>query len=197
MKKLQEIMFMSAFLFMPDYPTPRPASHNYTRNVAVDFVDHAGHTASLNISGIDPTVTSGEVDTLREKAGALSNAGVIGDRLEDATVMAIVDAISHIDPYAEVSDKGVFRFDHPNNNFKPIYVELPAIWDDVVTDAGLIDTGDTRVGDFVSACLAVLNKVQIGGGNFYLGKAYYSDRKGTRKIASVRPISRDPRGGGS
>lgn len=178
---------------MPDYPTPRPASHNYTRNVTIGFVDWSGKTKSLRISGIDPTVTGGEVDALRASAGAISNAGIYRDALEDDTVMAVVDAITYIDPYAEVSDVGVFRFDHPNNDFRSIYVELPAIWGNKVLPGGFVNTEDTDVAAFISDALAVLNKVQIGGADYYLGKAYYSDRKSGVSNTQERPATRDPR----
>lgn len=182
---------------MPDYPTPRPASHNFTRNVTIRFADHAGNTSSLRVSNIDATVTGAEVDALRAAAGAISNAGVYGDALEDDTNMAIIDAISHIDPYAEVSDKGVFRFDHPNNDFREIYMEVPAIWaNKVVSGSRAINTEDTQVQAFVNAALAVLNKrFDIAGGDsgYYLGKAFFSDRKGASKRGDVQPISRDPR----
>lgn len=182
---------------MPDYPTPRPASHNYTRNVNIGFVDYKGGKGYLNISRIDPTVTNGEVDALRAAAGALSNAGVFSDKLEDDTEMSVLDAIAHIDPFAEVSDKGVFRFDHPNNSYRSIYVEVPAIWaDKVQTGSKIINTDDPEVEAFVNAVLAVLNKVQIGGGDFFLYSAKMSDRKGDATIKEARPTSRDPRGGG-
>lgn len=182
---------------MPDYPTPRPASHNYTRNVTIGFVDWSGKTKNLRISRIDPTVTQGEVDTLRETAGAISNAGVYSDRLEDDTEMAIIDAITHIDPYAEVSDVGVFRFDHPNNEYKSVYAEVPAIWGNkVVAGSKVINTEDADVQAFVNACLAVLNKVQVGEADFYLGSAFYSDRKSGVSTSATRPISRDPRNTG-
>lgn len=191
---MQKLAMTAMMLFMPDYPTPRPASHNYTRNVTIGFCDHLGNTASLRIEGIDPTVTGGEVDALRAAAGALSNGGVISDKLEDDTEMAIIDALTFIDPFSEVSDKGVFRFDHPNNNFKSLYLEIPAIWADKVVAGGrAINTDDAAVTTFVNAALAVLNKVQIGGGDYYLGKAFYSDRKGKSGKADVRPNTRDPR----
>ena len=136
---------------------------------------------------------------MRAAFGALSNAGVYGDALEDDTRMAIIDAISHIDPYAEVSDKGILRFDHPNNQTESIYVEIPAIYAQYVNEGGSLKTDHGDVIAAVNAALAVLNKAfQPEDDKYYLGKAYFSDRKGGNSgIRSPRPVSRDPRGGGA
>lgn len=182
-------------LMHPDYPTPRPASHNYTRNVTIGVVDWNGTTKSARISGIDATVTQAEVDAMREAMGALTNGGIYRDALEDDTNMSIIDAVTHIDPFAEVSDVGVFRFDHPNNDVKSIYVEVPAIYANYVnTGTNIIDIDDPVVGAFVTATLAVLNKVLVLGDSYFLAKAYYSDRKGSKTSPNaIRPASRDPR----
>lgn len=182
---------------MPDYPTPRPQSHNYTKNVTISFVDWKGSTKNLRLSNLDLTVTGGEVDALRAAAGKISNAGIFRDALEDDTNMAIKDAITHIDPFAEVSDVGVFRFDHPDNRVESKYVELPAIWGDkVVPGSRVINTSDPDVDDFIDKCLAVLNKVTVFGESYYFAKAFYSDRKGGVKQSAERPRSRDPRNTG-
>lgn len=179
---------------MPDYPTPRPPSHNFTRNVSIGFVDTNGRTAYGGFSGIDATVTQGEVDALRTAMGEASNAGVFSDKLEDDTEMSPLDAITYDSSYTSVSNVGVLRFDHPDNNYKSRYLEIPAIENDVVGVAGDIDETHALIAPVVSSALAVLNKAfALEDAKYFLGKAYFSDRKGKRARGQQIPTTKNPR----
>lgn len=179
---------------MPDFPGVLPPSTENVQNVTIGFVDLLGNTANLRISGIDVTVTNAEVNALRQAAGAISNAGVYFDGLELIQQLDTRDALAYIDPFVSVSSKGVFRFDHPDSKVEEIYMEIPAIYSGFVTDGGSLNDQDTEVQAFITAALAVLNKVQLFSADYYFAKAYFSDRKGTSKTKPQQaPTSRDPR----
>lgn len=182
---------------MPDYPSSftRDTADN-TQTATVSFVDYDGKKANVTLSDIGKTATEAEVNAWRAAMAKISNAGVYADGLEKYFEVSVREAITHIDPYAEVSDKGVFVFIKNDDDNNKRYVEVPAVYAHYVQAGGGLDDNDSDIQDVINTTEALLNaRFATEATKFRFAYAYYSDRKGNSRPNPRRqfPVSRDPR----
>jgi hypothetical protein len=172
---------------MPDYPgldfgggVFRPPSARNTSAAVIGFVDKYGRTRTSRVGGIDNTTTDGEVNTLRNAMGAVSNAGVYFDVFERKYQVNKTDAEFFEGNHSSVSDLAYLVFVRNDNDteFREV-VEIPAIDEGYVLPGGSIDSTHADIQAVVTAAEAVLNKrfgVDDAKYRFSYGKV--SDRKG-------------------
>lgn len=172
---------------MPDYSgidfvggVFRPPSARATSAAVIGFVDKYGRTKSARLGGLDETVTDGEVNTLRNNMGLVSNAGVYYDTFERSYQVNIVDAQAFDDDHTSVSDLGYLVFVRNDNDtqFREV-LEIPALDASYVLPGGAIDSDNADIAAVITAAEAVLNKrfaPEDTKYRFSYGKI--SDRKG-------------------
>lgn len=172
---------------MPDYTgidfaggVFRPPSARASSAAVIGFVDKFGRTKNARLGGLDNTVTDGEVNTLRNNMGAVSNAGVYFDEFVRKYQVNITDALAYSDDHASVSDLAYLVFVRNDNDtqFRET-LEIPAIDSSYVLPGGAIDSDNADIQSVITAAEAVLNKrfgVDDAKYRFSYGKV--SDRKG-------------------
>jgi hypothetical protein len=157
---------------MPDFPgavTPL-----VTEIISIGYVDVSGQKSNTTISDVPPTVTAQEVTDLRIALGNISNAGVISASATAREYINTVDAVTHDEAFASVSQRLVFVFQNAAGNVRSVSTPAP--------DLSLFQANRTTVnrenaliinaGDEIAN---VLNGGTAGSGTYELVRVYRSE----------------------
>lgn len=180
---------------MPDFTTIAPASRTTTRRVRIGIVDLAGNLGYVNLSNIGAGVTDAQINALRSSIGAASNGGVFMDEKVVTQSQRPADSRAFAEPFSSVTFKGVLVFDHPNPQVQRVYLEVPSIGANYVSEGGVIDPQQADIQAIINDALPILNDSNPFTGDFFFERAYLSDRKGSGDVnISQQPTTVDPRG---
>ena len=180
---------------MPDFQAIAPASRNTTRTVTVGLVDISGNTANVTLKELGGSVSDAQVNAFRSAVGNASNAGVYFDSKNLVQKQDERDSRAFTDPKTDVSDLGVFVFDHPSPQVKEVRIEVPAIHIGFINSDGSLNRSEPEVQAVIDTALPMLNDSNPFTGDYYFSHAFYSNRKGSKKINEGNiPNIKDPRG---